>query len=124
MQNLQEMLHQRMQGKRYFIVVYDIWEYAHSEYLENAFSNEGNNMYIYVYKISISMLLVYPIIYVRLFVIEVVSFVTRTDNASRLLLTSRYRVIAKYATYVHEMKLLDPEQGWELLLKKAFIEQM
>lgn len=44
-----------------------------------------------------------------------------TDRASRLLLTTRNKTIAKYGEFVHEMKALDSNESWELLLNKAFI---
>ncbi|KAK6152965.1 hypothetical protein DH2020_012604 [Rehmannia glutinosa] len=45
-------------------------------------------------------------------------------QASRLLLTSRNRDITKYARYVHEMKILDPNRSWQLFLNKAFMEDI
>ncbi|KAK6136325.1 hypothetical protein DH2020_029946 [Rehmannia glutinosa] len=38
--SLQQMLHQRLQGKRYFIVLDDVWEDAHWEFLASAFPHE------------------------------------------------------------------------------------
>lgn len=49
------------------------------------------------------------------------SYIILTDKASRLLLTTRNKAIAKYGEYVHEMKALDSNESWELLLNKAFI---
>ncbi|KAK6128369.1 hypothetical protein DH2020_037881 [Rehmannia glutinosa] len=49
-------------------------------------------------------------------------FPCEEDQSSRLLLTSRNRDITKYARYVHEMKILDPNKSWQLFLNKAFME--
>ncbi|KAL3630985.1 hypothetical protein CASFOL_023969 [Castilleja foliolosa] len=81
---LHQMIRERLQGRRYYIALDDVWDDLHWEFLATAFPNE--------------------------------------DKASRLLLTSRSRDIASSARYVHEMKILDPNQSWELFLKKAFIE--
>ncbi|XP_057802218.1 putative disease resistance protein At1g50180 isoform X2 [Salvia miltiorrhiza] len=40
LRKLQEMLHQQLQGKTYFIVLDDVWEKEHWEYLRTAFPNE------------------------------------------------------------------------------------
>lgn len=46
-----------------------------------------------------------------------------TDKSSKLLVTTRNKYIATYGRYTHdEMKLLDPEKSWELLLMKALID--
>ncbi|KAI3459046.1 hypothetical protein Pfo_015709 [Paulownia fortunei] len=82
--NLQQILHQRLTGKRYFIVLDDVWTEAQWQSLASAFPDE--------------------------------------DKGSRLLLTSRSRDIPSCARYVHEMKLLDPNESWELFLKTAFID--
>ncbi|KAL1552122.1 disease susceptibility protein LOV1-like [Salvia divinorum] len=42
-------------------------------------------------------------------------------ETSRLILTTRNKIIAKRDQYMHKMKLLDSEKSWELFLKKAFI---
>ncbi|GFP87994.1 probable disease resistance rpp8-like protein 2 [Phtheirospermum japonicum] len=81
---LHQMVRERLQGKRYFIALDDVWDGEHWEFLATAFPNE--------------------------------------DKSSRLLLTSRSRDIASSARYVHEMKILDPDQSWELFLTKAFID--
>ncbi|KAL1552111.1 disease susceptibility protein LOV1-like [Salvia divinorum] len=49
------------------------------------------------------------------------AFPNQQDKSSRLILTTRNKIIAKHDQYVHKMKLLDPEKSWELFLKKAFI---
>ncbi|KAL8052223.1 hypothetical protein ABFX02_06G199000 [Erythranthe guttata] len=82
--SVQQMLHERLCGKRYFIVLDDLWENKHWESLASFFPVEG--------------------------------------QGSRLLLTSRDRNITKHARYIHEMKLLDLDESWELLMKKAFID--
>ncbi|KAL7148702.1 hypothetical protein ABFS83_06G196700 [Erythranthe nasuta] len=82
--NVQQLLHERLCGKRYFIVLDDLWENKHWESLATVFPVEG--------------------------------------QGSRLLLTSRDRNITKHAHYIHEMKLLDPDESWKLLMKKAFID--
>ncbi|XP_057802252.1 disease susceptibility protein LOV1-like [Salvia miltiorrhiza] len=81
---LREMLHQQLRGKNYLIVLDDVWEKEHWEYLKTAFPNEK-------------------------------------DKTSRLLVTTRNKLIAKHSEYEHEMKGLDPEKSWELLLNKANI---
>ncbi|KAH6788462.1 hypothetical protein C2S51_003468 [Perilla frutescens var. frutescens] len=81
---LQEKLHQHLRGKRYFIVLDDVWEETHWQALASAFPND--------------------------------------DKGSRLLFTSRNQVVTEYTHYVHKMKLLDTNESWELLLKKAFID--
>ncbi|XP_057801921.1 putative disease resistance protein At1g50180 [Salvia miltiorrhiza] len=48
-------------------------------------------------------------------------FPDQQDKASRLLVTTRNKIITKYDQYVHKMSLLDSKKSWELLLKKAFI---
>ncbi|KAH6757249.1 hypothetical protein C2S53_010306 [Perilla frutescens var. hirtella] len=85
-QELQQMLHEQLEGKTYFIVLDDVWEKEHWEFLTSAFPDEQ-------------------------------------DKSSRLLVTSRNKVIAKHGQYAHEMKLLDPEESWKLLLKKAFVDK-
>ncbi|XP_057802244.1 disease susceptibility protein LOV1-like [Salvia miltiorrhiza] len=80
---LQEMLHEQLQGKNYLIVLDDVWEKEHWEYLRSAFPNEQ-------------------------------------DKTSRLILTSRNKIITKYDHCLHKMKLLDSNKSWELFLKKAF----
>ncbi|KAL8052221.1 hypothetical protein ABFX02_06G198800 [Erythranthe guttata] len=82
--SVQQMLHERLLGKRYFIVLDDLWENKHWESLASVFPVEG--------------------------------------QGSRLLLTSRDRNITKHARYIHEMKMLDSEESWKLLMKKAFID--
>ncbi|KAL7148700.1 hypothetical protein ABFS83_06G196500 [Erythranthe nasuta] len=82
--SVQQMLHERLCGKRYFIVLDDLWENKHWESLATVFPVEG--------------------------------------EGSRLLLTSRDRNIIKQARYIHEMKLLDLDESWKLLTKKAFID--
>lgn len=42
-------------------------------------------------------------------------------KASRLLLTSRNQDMGAYCQFVHNMKVLDTNQSWELFMKKAFI---
>lgn len=84
LQDLQEMLHERLQGTRYFIVIDDIWEDSHWQALATAFPDE--------------------------------------DNCSRLLLTSRNRVITNYTRCVHQMKFLNHYESWTLFLNKAFID--
>ncbi|KAG6388173.1 hypothetical protein SASPL_153372 [Salvia splendens] len=81
---LQEMLREQLQGKNYLIVLDDVWEKEHWEYLKSSFPNQK-------------------------------------DKRSRLLLTTRNKVIGKYCQYVHKMKALDLEKSWELLLERAFI---
>ncbi|KAL1552115.1 putative disease resistance protein [Salvia divinorum] len=49
------------------------------------------------------------------------AFPNQQDKTSRLIITTRNKIIAKHDQYVHKMKLLDPEKSWELFLKKAFI---
>ncbi|XP_057802242.1 disease resistance protein RPH8A-like [Salvia miltiorrhiza] len=49
------------------------------------------------------------------------AFPNQQDKTSRLLVTTRNKIVTKYDQYVHMMKLLDREKGWELLLKNAFI---
>ncbi|KAG6424263.1 hypothetical protein SASPL_114678 [Salvia splendens] len=49
------------------------------------------------------------------------AFPNQQDKTSRIILTTRNKIIAKHDQYVHKMKLLDPEKSWELFLKKAFI---
>ncbi|KAH6814809.1 hypothetical protein C2S51_023827 [Perilla frutescens var. frutescens] len=45
------------------------------------------------------------------------------DKASRLMVTSRNKDMSKYSDdYVHEMKLLDANRSWKLLLRKAFVD--
>ncbi|XP_057802881.1 probable disease resistance protein At1g59620 [Salvia miltiorrhiza] len=51
----------------------------------------------------------------------ITAFPHQQDKASRLLVTTRNKIITKYDQYVHKMSLLDPEKSWELLLKKAYI---
>ncbi|XP_057802249.1 disease resistance protein RPP8-like [Salvia miltiorrhiza] len=51
----------------------------------------------------------------------ITAFPDQQDKASRLLVTTRNKIIAKYDQYVHKMSLLDSKKSWELLLKKAFI---
>ncbi|XP_057802237.1 disease resistance protein RPH8A-like [Salvia miltiorrhiza] len=50
------------------------------------------------------------------------AFPIEQDKTSRLLITTRNKITAKDDQYVHKMELLTPEQSWELLLKKAFID--
>ncbi|PIN19963.1 Apoptotic ATPase [Handroanthus impetiginosus] len=82
-QHLKSMLHERLKGRRYFIVVDDVWRQQDWELLASAFPDEQ-------------------------------------DKASRLLVTSRSHNIPRRAQYVHEMKTLDNDRSWELLLKTAF----
>ncbi|KAL0298593.1 UNVERIFIED_CONTAM: putative disease resistance RPP13-like protein 3 [Sesamum radiatum] len=84
LQNVKNMLHQQLQGKRYFVVLDDVWQDEAWESLAPAFPDE--------------------------------------EKASRLPLTSRIQGIAKYARYNHKMNFLDPDESWELFLKKAFID--
>ncbi|XP_057802901.1 probable disease resistance protein RF9 [Salvia miltiorrhiza] len=52
----------------------------------------------------------------------ITAFPDQQDNkASRLLVTTRNKIITKYDQYVHNMSLLDSKKSWELLLKKAFV---
>ncbi|XP_057802306.1 probable disease resistance protein RF9 [Salvia miltiorrhiza] len=51
----------------------------------------------------------------------ITAFPDQQDKASRLLVTTRNKIITKYDQYVHKMSLLDSKKSWELLLKKAFI---
>ncbi|XP_057802215.1 putative disease resistance protein At1g50180 isoform X2 [Salvia miltiorrhiza] len=51
----------------------------------------------------------------------ITAFPNQQDKSSRLLVTTRNKIITKYDQYVHKMSLLEPEKSWELLLKKAFI---
>ncbi|XP_057802146.1 disease resistance RPP8-like protein 3 [Salvia miltiorrhiza] len=44
------------------------------------------------------------------------------EKASRLLLTSRIRNIIAHAHYIHERKILDPNESWRLFLKTVFGE--
>ncbi|EYU26321.1 hypothetical protein MIMGU_mgv1a018922mg [Erythranthe guttata] len=80
---LASRLRRCLEGKRYLIVLDDVWEDEHWEFLASLFPCE--------------------------------------EKASRLLLTSRNRMATMNAPYIHEMKLLDPEKSWELLLNKAFV---
>lgn len=49
---LQEMLHQQLQGKKYFIVLDDVWETEHWEYFKTAFPNDhGMPTSIFIYYI-------------------------------------------------------------------------
>ncbi|PIN24197.1 Apoptotic ATPase [Handroanthus impetiginosus] len=82
-QHLKSMLHDRLKGRRYFIVVDDVWRQQDWESLATSFPDEQ-------------------------------------DLSSRLLVTSRTQNIPRGARYVHEMKTLDPDKSWELLLKVAF----
>ncbi|KAL0402520.1 UNVERIFIED_CONTAM: putative disease resistance RPP13-like protein 3 [Sesamum latifolium] len=84
LQNVKNMLHQQLQGKRYFLVLDDVWQDEAWESFAPAFPDE--------------------------------------DKASRLLLTNRIQGIAKYARYNHKMNFLNPDESWELFLKKAFID--
>ncbi|KAJ3670869.1 hypothetical protein LUZ60_008295 [Juncus effusus] len=46
-----------------------------------------------------------------------------SNNGSRIILTTRHLQVAKhpnYAKHIHELKLLDNEQSWKLLRRKAF----
>ncbi|EYU26265.1 hypothetical protein MIMGU_mgv1a024446mg [Erythranthe guttata] len=45
------------------------------------------------------------------------------EKACSLLLSSRNRVATMNAPYIHEMKLLDPEKSWELLLNKTSVKE-
>ncbi|XP_057802234.1 disease resistance protein RPP8-like [Salvia miltiorrhiza] len=47
------------------------------------------------------------------------AFPNEKDKTSRLLVTTRNKIIGKYTQYVHKMEILDLEESWELLLKKA-----
>ncbi|XP_047967012.1 disease resistance protein RPP8-like [Salvia hispanica] len=49
------------------------------------------------------------------------AFPNQQDKTSRLILTTRNKIIAKHDQYVFKMKFLDPEKSWELFLKKTFI---
>ncbi|XP_047969416.1 putative disease resistance RPP13-like protein 3 [Salvia hispanica] len=49
------------------------------------------------------------------------AFPNQQDQTSRLILTTRNKIITKHDQYEHKMKLLDSEKSWELFLKKAFI---
>ncbi|XP_057801919.1 disease resistance protein RPH8A-like [Salvia miltiorrhiza] len=51
----------------------------------------------------------------------ITAFPNQQDKASRLLVTTRNKIITKYDQYIHKMSLLDSKKSWELLLKKAFI---
>ncbi|XP_057802909.1 putative disease resistance RPP13-like protein 3 [Salvia miltiorrhiza] len=51
----------------------------------------------------------------------ITAFPNQQDKASRLLVTTRNKIITKYDQYVHNMSLLDSKKSWELLLKKAFV---
>ncbi|XP_057802211.1 disease resistance protein RPP8-like [Salvia miltiorrhiza] len=51
----------------------------------------------------------------------ITAFPNQQDKSSRLLVTTRNKIITKYDQYVHKMSPLDSEKSWELLLKKAFI---
>ncbi|PIN19959.1 Apoptotic ATPase [Handroanthus impetiginosus] len=81
-QHLKNMLHERLEGRRYFIVVDDVWRQQDWELLASAFPDEE-------------------------------------DKASRLLVTSRSHNIPRGARYVLEMKTLDNDRSWELLLQTA-----
>ncbi|KAL1552107.1 disease susceptibility protein LOV1-like [Salvia divinorum] len=50
-----------------------------------------------------------------------IAFPNQRDKTSRLILTTRNKIVAKHDQYVLKMKLLDPKKSWELFLKKAFI---
>ncbi|PIN06172.1 Apoptotic ATPase [Handroanthus impetiginosus] len=82
-QQLKSMLRDRLEGRRYFIVVDDVWRQQDWESLATAFPDEQ-------------------------------------DTSTRFLVTSRIQNIPRRARYVHEMKTLDPDKSWELLLKVAF----
>ncbi|XP_057801920.1 disease resistance protein RPP8-like [Salvia miltiorrhiza] len=51
----------------------------------------------------------------------ITAFPNQQDKASRLLVTTRNKIITKYDQYVHKMSLFDLKKSWKLLLKKAFI---
>ncbi|KAL1531512.1 disease resistance protein RPH8A-like [Salvia divinorum] len=80
---LQEILHEELLGKNYFIVLDDVWEKEHWEYLKSGFPNEQG-------------------------------------KTSRLMLTTRNKIIRNHDHCLHKMKLLDSDKSWELFLKKAF----
>ncbi|KAL3833073.1 hypothetical protein ACJIZ3_007809 [Penstemon smallii] len=80
---LYHLLHERLQGKRYFIILDDVWEQGVWESLASAFPDEG----------------------------------------ARMLLTSRKRDIPKCASYIHDLKSLDHNNSWKLLLERASIEK-
>ncbi|PIN06171.1 Apoptotic ATPase [Handroanthus impetiginosus] len=82
-QQLKSILRDRLEGRRYFIVVDDVWRQQDWESLATAFPDEQ-------------------------------------DTSTRFLVTSRVQNIPRRARYVHEMKTLDPDKSWELLLKVAF----
>ncbi|KAL8557689.1 hypothetical protein ACS0TY_004962 [Phlomoides rotata] len=51
---------------------------------------------------------------------DIASVLPDEGNRSRLLITSRNRDVTKQAQWFHEMKILDPNNSWQLLLNTAF----
>ncbi|KAH6838121.1 hypothetical protein C2S53_001212 [Perilla frutescens var. hirtella] len=49
-------------------------------------------------------------------------FPSEQDKSSRLLVTSRNRDVPSCALFIHDMKILDPDNSWELFLKKALVK--
>ncbi|KAL8490352.1 hypothetical protein ACS0TY_026022 [Phlomoides rotata] len=80
-----ERLKESLKGKRYLIVLDDVWNQSVGEYLQSSFPDN--------------------------------------QNGSRVVLTSRLKYLARYASVYHiiDVRLLDKEESWDLLRQKVFV---